>query len=130
MKKISRKLRGKTGESIGETLIALLISSLALMMLAGAVSSAGRIVQQSKAAFEDYCTRNNALANQSASPAGTLTVSFSDKLNPVESFTFTDTEEPLSVNYYINDKYSRHQIVSYTLASETVPSFSDGGDLP
>jgi len=54
MKKTLKKLRSRAGESIGETLIALLISALALLMLAGAVSSASRIVTRNKTAMEDY----------------------------------------------------------------------------
>ena len=46
--RVGAKLRGKRGESIGETLIALLISSLALVMLAGAISSAANIVTRGK----------------------------------------------------------------------------------
>ena len=54
MKGALRKLYSRAGESIGETLIALLISALALLMLAGAVSSAGKIVTRNKAAMEKY----------------------------------------------------------------------------
>lgn len=52
--RIRAKLRGKRGESIAETLIGLLISSLALVMLAGAVSSAANIVKNSRQAMRDY----------------------------------------------------------------------------
>ena len=52
--RIAAKLRGKSGESIAETLIALLISALALLMLAGAVSSAANIVTKSRAAVKTY----------------------------------------------------------------------------
>lgn len=52
--KVFKKLRSRAGESIGETLIALLISALALLMLAGAVSSASRIVTRNKTAMEYY----------------------------------------------------------------------------
>ena len=54
MKGALRKLYSRAGESIGETLIALLISALALLMLAGAVSSASKIVTRNKAAMESY----------------------------------------------------------------------------
>lgn len=47
-KRLLAKLRGRAGESIAETLIALLISALALVMLAGAISSAANIVRTSK----------------------------------------------------------------------------------
>ena len=48
MLRIKGKLSSHAGESIAETLFALLISSLALIMLAGAVSSAMRVVTGSK----------------------------------------------------------------------------------
>ena len=54
MKKMLKKLRSTAGESIGETLVALLISALALVMLAGAVSSASNIITRSNDAMNDY----------------------------------------------------------------------------
>ncbi len=54
MRDIKNKLRSRAGESIGETLVALLIAALALLMLAGAVSSASKIVTRNKAAMEEY----------------------------------------------------------------------------
>ena len=54
MKSMLSKLRSRAGESIGETLVALLISALALVMLAGAVSSAAGIVKQSNEAMGRY----------------------------------------------------------------------------
>ena len=67
MKKDMRaRLKSEAGESIGETLVALLIGSLALLMLAGAVSSAGRIVNTSKTAMEDYyAAESNMVAGSS-----------------------------------------------------------------
>jgi len=47
-------LHDQLGESIGETLIALLISSLALLMLAGAISTAGRIITRNKNSMNSY----------------------------------------------------------------------------
>ena len=47
---ITKKLSNNKGESIGETLIALLISTLALVMLAGAIGSAVRIITKSNEA--------------------------------------------------------------------------------
>ena len=54
MKSIKTKLRNNSGESIGETLVALLISALALLMLAGAISSASKIVTQNKTSMNTY----------------------------------------------------------------------------
>ena len=49
---IKRKFQSKAGESIGETLIAVLISALALIILAGAIGAATRIITRSNAAVK------------------------------------------------------------------------------
>ena len=54
LNRIMKKLRGIAGESIGETLVALLIAALALLMLAGAVSSAGKIVTRNRENMKTY----------------------------------------------------------------------------
>lgn len=51
---IVRKLRGRSGESIAETLIALLISAAALLMLAGAISSAAHMIGESNTAMKKH----------------------------------------------------------------------------
>ena len=64
IKHAQRKLRSRKGESIGETLVALLISALALLMLAGAVSSAANIVTTSKNKMETYYTADNSAVEE------------------------------------------------------------------
>ncbi len=54
MNKIKARLRGTAGESLAETLIATLIAALALVMLAGAIGSAARIINGSRAAITQY----------------------------------------------------------------------------
>lgn len=118
--KCAFKLLCKAGESIAETLIALLISSLALMMLAGAVSSAARIIQSSKASVEDYYKKDNEMI-ENPDKLGPLSVEFT-----LESGTAVKFKESTpSVNYNMNQKFSNHPIVSYTLIDET-PSGGDG----
>ena len=58
---IKRKLRGRSGESIAETLIAVLIAAVALMMLAGMLSATTNTVQRSSAALESYYAENENL---------------------------------------------------------------------
>lgn len=52
--RIAAKLRGKSGESLAETMIATLIAALALVMLAGAVSAAANVITRSKTAMKTY----------------------------------------------------------------------------
>ena len=51
---IKHKLHSQAGESIGETLIAVLISALALVILAGAIGAATRIITRSNAAVKEH----------------------------------------------------------------------------
>ena len=60
MKKLMSKLRSVAGETIGETLVALLISALALTMLAGAIGAANNIISRSNKAMNDYYTKTGA----------------------------------------------------------------------
>ena len=59
------KLRSTSGESIAETMVAVLISSLALLMLAGTINSASRLITKGQDKMVEYYDANNALAEQS-----------------------------------------------------------------
>ena len=61
-KRIMKKLRDHSGETIAETLIALLVSALALVMLAGAIGTAARVVTTSERTMQAYYLANNNLA--------------------------------------------------------------------
>ena len=52
IKNLKKKLGSQNGESLAETLIALLIASLALVMLAGAMTTASSILTRSKDKLE------------------------------------------------------------------------------
>ena len=61
MKRIRAKLRGRAGESLAETLIATLIAALALVMLAGAVGAAAKMITGSRNAIETYETQRTTM---------------------------------------------------------------------
>ena len=61
MKKIAQKLKNKGGESISEVLVALLISSLALVMLASMIGTTTRLVTRSKDTMREYYQAANIL---------------------------------------------------------------------
>ena len=106
-KKIIGKLSGQGGETIVETLIALLISALALMMLAGAVNAGMRLVENSRAHMETYYQENNSLAARAAgSASGSLTVSVTDLLPKTG-------DADITVNYWVNDHFSKTPVVAY-----------------
>ena len=64
---ICNKLRSTSGESIAETLVAVLIAAFALLMLAGTVNTSTNIVIKSKEVLKSYYSLNNSLENRDIS---------------------------------------------------------------
>lgn len=112
---IAKKLRGRAGESIGETLAALLISALALLMLAGAVSAATRVITQSTAKLDAYYQANNAVAAQSQDADGVLTLALTDAQAKRPVRLMTEDAVQVQADYYINDSLGNTPVIAYTL---------------
>jgi len=72
--KLMEKLHSQAGESIAEVLIAVLISALALTMLAGMISSTVRMVNAGKEKMNTYYAENADLEIQGPSYDSTATV--------------------------------------------------------
>ena len=68
-KGVRRRLREQRGESIAEVLLAVLISALALVLLAGMISASADMIEHSRNTMDDYIAAENALAEKSASDA-------------------------------------------------------------
>lgn len=96
--KVNKKLRDRAGESLSETLVALLISAFALVMLAGAIATASRIVMVSRDKLEHYYDENENLATMETSD-GTLTMKFSN------------STVKIPVYYYENDVFGTNKTV-------------------
>ena len=113
--KIKSKLNSKSGESITEVLVALLISSLGLLLLAGMISSTNRIVSRSKEATRNYVEQINTLVEQGTS-SETGTVSFSDgvstKLTNISGKT-------IGVTYYTNKQTGSTPVTAYKKSEGT-----------
>ena len=117
----SKKLTSQAGESIGETLVALLISALALVMLAGAVSAGMRIVTNSKAKMDTYYKVNNAIVARAATAPtvnGTAAPDFSGSLTvTVDKLLPTGTIPPTS--YWKNETLSAIPVILYSIPTPT-----------
>ena len=74
---MKRKLRSGAGETIGEVLVALLISAAALVMLAAMVASSARMTEQSEARLSAYYAENVRLDQQTGT-SETVTVTIRD----------------------------------------------------
>ena len=65
-----KKLGGRGGETLAETLVALLISALAIVMLAGMITSSADMIHVSNRAFDEYYAANNGLTMHAADTEG------------------------------------------------------------
>ena len=106
-----KKLKSQAGETLTETLVALLIAALALTMLAGAIASSFGVIQRGREKLDQYYTANEAAD-------GVVKMSGDGTAGKV---TLTDAENQLShgdinVSYYTNDKFNNMPVVAYKIA--------------
>ena len=106
--KIRKKLKSHSGESIGETLVALLISALALVMLAAAVSAASGIVIRSRNKLDDYYKENETgvIGMTASGESGSITIK--DGSGSIE-------DQSGNVTYYKNDEFGKKTVIAYKL---------------
>ena len=106
-------LRNKRGETIAETLVAILIAGISVAMLTAMISVSAGITQKSTDSFSSYYSGNNAVAgkNSSAMADGTGSVSIT-----AEGLTYTLGSGSMEVNYYTNDQAVHNPVVRYTLS--------------
>lgn len=104
---VLKKLRSKAGESISETLVSLLIASLALVMLAGAVSSATGMITRSRTKLSKYYKTNDELVTVSKGSPGQITIK-ADGL----------TDQTVPIQYTENTEFSNKTVVSYIIKQE------------
>ncbi|MBQ6479683.1 MAG: hypothetical protein IJI45_01065 [Anaerolineaceae bacterium] len=87
-KRMIDKLKHTCGETISEVLVALLISSLALVMLASMITSTSKMVTTSKSKMDEYYTANTELES--------LTAASDPKAVKVNDLTVSITGERLN----------------------------------
>ena len=108
IKMLIKKLNSRAGESLAETLVALLISALALVMLAAAITSAGNVVTKSRKKLDDFYSANEHIV--------TRTDDETIEVVPGHNVTITgggSSLQPYSVTIYKNDEFGKYPVVSY-----------------
>ena len=107
---IRARLRSQAGESITETMVSVLIAALALVMLAGAVSTASHVVTDSKDKLDGYYAENEKIIKMSgdAVTADTPQINIS---------CGGENWGSVSVKYYINNTFSTDPVISYKKTS-------------
>lgn len=118
-KKMLNKLKSQGGETLAEVLIALLISALALTMLAGIISASGKIVLGSMDKMKTYLQAENQIVSYDAedpvsSAEGTITLHI--KKNGADAtyrLTEQNTGTAVDIVFYKSDVLGKIPVVSY-----------------
>lgn len=107
MKQIRNKTRSRSGETLAEVLVALLVATLALMILAGMISSTTSIVKASESKMDDYYAGNARLENISGTST-TVTITIADSaIPPVVTHSFN-----VNLNYDENQVFGASRTVT------------------
>lgn len=98
---VRARVRSRAGESLTETLVAVLIVSLASILLVSMVQGARRVISRSGSAYSDYITEHSDLAVQgdsSKSDTDTITDAIILKKNAASSdYSLSKMEEKVTV---------------------------------
>ena len=103
---IGKKLKSRGGESLTEVLVSLLISAVALTMLASMISASTGMVKQSREKLDDYYTNNNGLVTHTGTSVSGF-AEFSTEVGKVYD----------QVSYLENDESIGHAVIAYWKAT-------------
>ena len=108
------KIRNNAGETISETLVSLLISALALVMLAGAISAASTIVNRSRDRLNNYYDANQeeygVVMMSESTETGSYSISVTEENGDSTNTPLVSGE---SINCYINNAFSNKPVVAF-----------------
>ena len=110
MTELSRKIRDNRGESIAETLIALLVAALGLLLLASAINSTSKIITTSNKKIKDYNDGELIAVKQDVDDDTLVgTITFNN-----EKLSYDNDSIYLDIDVFINDVISKNEVVSFT----------------
>ncbi len=106
------KLKSNSGESIAETLVAVLIAAFALLMLAGTINSATNLITKSQNSLKAYYQLNNKIEKRETGSADNYSVE-----NGTATFSEYETDKltikDTPVVMYKNTKIGGKPVVAY-----------------
>lgn len=109
MKKLKQKLRSRAGESISETLVAVLISALALVMLAGAMSAATSVVNRSRDKLNEYYNGNETMMESGTELTQGITITEDNTEGSIS------LEVKCDIVYYTNEAFGDKPVIAYEI---------------
>lgn len=114
IEKLKKKLGNQVGESLAETLIAVLVIAFATMLLAGMISATSSIVMQSESAMEAFYAASEGLEtleNTEGAKSTSMTMKAPDGLNI--------SEITISVVYAENTTFESKPVIAYRMVKSS-----------
>ena len=114
-----RKISQTSGESIAETLVAVLIAAFALLMLAGTVNTSTNLVTKSRKVLKEYYEANNVLEKRNGSSE------YVKPINSNSSVTLSESGNAIyqwPVSGYKNNRINSKPVIAYWKKDETMDS--------
>ena len=106
MKRMKQKLRARAGETLTETLAALLVGVIALAILAGMVMSSSKLIHKSRTWLSKYYTSDAAL-NRMADGGTSAEVDIKDEAGNALRLTDAQTDDSIDVLLFKNSENSK-----------------------
>lgn len=112
IKNICKKLKSNNGESIAETLIALLVAALGILLLATMIQTSSSLITSSNKKMREYVdNENNIIEKTVESDTQVGQVSIKDG---TETLKFNRSESTTSVDiYYFEMDYGNKTVISF-----------------
>lgn len=104
MENLKKKLNSQSGESLAETLVSLLIAALALVMLAGAMTTASNVVMKSRDKLggeNGYYSKTENLVKMESTTSNTVEING------------TGLNQSVEIEYDVNDAFSKTPVIAY-----------------
>lgn len=118
MKNIIKKLKSQNGESIVETLVALLISALAITLLAMMIQTSSNLIKKNDEQFTNYIEKENVLVDKAVDTDalnGQVYITGTSKIYLIDSNDSTVKDDKYyEVNCFVN-KTKDIEVISYKL---------------
>ena len=112
VKKIGNKLKSRSGESIAEVLIAVLVAAVGLVLLAGMIGSTTHLVKESEDLIGDYVDADRALVERSGESGLSGNVVIKSGVREVK-LSDDALSASIPVVYYKNSGITTRDIISY-----------------
>lgn len=128
MKSLLTKIRKSSGETLSESLVAIVIAALSMAMLSAMISASSHIIAKSTDDMDAYYSENNKIEMQKeaaedgaeeAEPEavgvyanGEISITGSDD---ADTYVISTEGDPVSVKYYKNQTAKRKPVICYEI---------------